>query len=383
MELELTSDQEFFVETTEKFLDDKADPTAVRALRHDDRGYDGAYWKQGCDLGWTSLLVSEEHGGGTVSGDGVGDLALVAYAFGRHAAPGPLVATNVVAAALSRSGTGAHDDVLAGIVAGDVIASWAHAERRADDGLGAVSTEAVPSGDGWKLRGAKVAVESAGSAQSLLVTARVGGEVSQFLVATDAPGVSVEGMRSLDVTRRFSSVAFDDVVVDGDAVVGEVGAAAGDVARQLRLANVMQCAEMVGAMDRAMAITVEWAFDRYSFGRPLASYQAIKHRFADMKTWLEASHALADGAARAVQTDDPDADEVVSAAKAYIGHYGPELCHECVQFHGGIGVTYDHDLHLYLRRVVMNAALYGTVRDHRLRLTDILEARERSQGDAA
>lgn len=383
MELELTSDQEFFVATTEKFLDDKADVTAVRALRDDERGYDPAYWKQGCDLGWTSLLVSEDDGGGSVSGDGVADLALVAYAFGRHAAPGPLIATNVVAAALSGAGTAAQKDVVAGIVAGDVVATWAHAERRPDDGLGAMATRAAPSGDGWTLQGTKVAVESAGSAQYLLVTARVDGEVTQFLVPADAAGVTVEPMRSLDLTRRFSSVAFDGVAVDRSHVVGQVGGAAAHVARQLRLANVMQCAEMVGAMDKAMAITVEWAFDRYSFGRPLASYQAIKHRFADMKAWLEASHALADGAARAVQTDAPEADEVVSAAKAYIGHYGPELCQECVQFHGGIGVTYEHDLHLYLRRVVLHAALHGTVRDHRLRLTDILEARERSQGDAA
>jgi alkylation response protein AidB-like acyl-CoA dehydrogenase len=190
-------------------------------------------------------------------------------------------------------------------------------------------------------------------------------------------------MHSLDLTRRFSTVTFDGTTVPASALVGEAGGAAGDVARQLRLANVVLCAEMTGAMDKAMDITIEWAFDRYTFGRPLASYQALKHRFADMKTWLEASHAVADGAAAAVQDDTDVADEVVSAAKAYIGHHGPEVVHECVQMHGGIGVTFEHDLHLYVRRVVLDAALHGTVNDHRLRLADILEARENPERPAA
>src|SRR5690606_32505938 len=112
------------------------------------------------------------------------------------------------------------------------------------------------------------------------------------------------------------------------------------------------------------------------------SYQAIKHRFADMKAWLESSHALSDAAADAVQQEAPDADELTSAAKAFVGHYGPELLQECIQFHGGIGVTFDHDMHLYLRRVALNSMLFGTVTDHRLRLTDILEARDQ-KGDAA
>src|SRR5688572_22697032 len=114
MELELTADQELFADTTRRFLDDRAGVDVVRGLRDDPRGYDGAYWRQGCELGWTSLLVAEDDGGGSVSGEGVRDLALVAHQFGRHAAPGPLVGCNVVAAALSRSGTSGtrQDEVL-------------------------------------------------------------------------------------------------------------------------------------------------------------------------------------------------------------------------------------------------------------------------------
>jgi alkylation response protein AidB-like acyl-CoA dehydrogenase len=136
-------------------------------------------------------------------------------------------------------------------------------------------------------------------------------------------------------------------------------------------------AESVGAMQTAFDMTVEWAFDRYSFGRPLASYQELKHRFADLKTWLEASHAIADASAVAVAAGAPDAGELASAAKAYIGHYGAELLQDCVQIHGGIGVTFEHDLHLFLRRVTLNRALLGTPAEHRRRIVDILEQRER------
>jgi alkylation response protein AidB-like acyl-CoA dehydrogenase len=183
-------------------------------------------------------------------------------------------------------------------------------------------------------------------------------------------------MQTVDLSRRFATVSFQDVHVDADGVVGDAGRAEPDVERQLHLALVIQLAEMVGAMDVAFEMTVDWAFNRYSFGRPLASYQELKHRFADMKVWLEASHAMADAAARAVQADAPDAAEIVSAGKAYVGQFGPELMHDCVQMHGGIGVTFDHDLHLYLRRVVLDTQLFGTVHEHRERLTGILEARE-------
>jgi alkylation response protein AidB-like acyl-CoA dehydrogenase len=383
LELELTSDQEFFLETTRRFLADRADATAVRGLRHDERGFEASAWRQGCELGWTSLVVSEVNGGGSISEMGVVDLALVAHEFGRFAAPGPLVPANVVAAGLSRGGSAQQkQDVLAPLLTGDVIASWAHAEPRPHDWFAAPAMRATEDGAGWRIDGRKVAVEAGRASQFLLVTALVGDGVGQFLVSADAPGVTVRPMHSIDLTRRFASVVLEGVCVSAEDAVGDPGHAADDVRHQLQIANVLQCAEMVGAMDKAMEITVDWAFNRYTFGRPLASYQALKHRFADMKVWLEASHALADAAAEAVGRESEDADELVSAAKAYIGYYGPELCQECVQMHGGIGVTFDHDMHLYLRRVALDAASYGTVTDHRLRLADLLEARS-ANGDAA
>jgi alkylation response protein AidB-like acyl-CoA dehydrogenase len=156
-----------------------------------------------------------------------------------------------------------------------------------------------------------------------------------------------------------------------DALVGDYGQAAAQVARQVQNAAVILSAEAVGAMDAAFQMTVDWAFDRYTFGRALASYQALKHRFADMKSWLEASHAVSDAAAEAVADRSPMAAETASAAKSYVGEWGPELAQECVQLHGGIGVTYEHDLHFYLRRVSLNRLLYGTPADHRRLLARI------------
>ncbi len=138
---------------------------------------------------------------------------------------------------------------------------------------------------------------------------------------------------------------------------------------------VLLNAESVGAMQTGFDMTVEWAFDRYSFGRPLASYQALKHRFADMLMWLEAAHAISDAACLAVQDEAPEAAELLSAAKAYIGEYGAELLQDCVQMHGGIGITFEHDLHLFLRRLTVDRSLAGTPGDHRQRIAAIAVAR--------
>ena len=255
-----------------------------------------------------------------------------------------------------------------GLLDGSSIITWCLGEGPPGDRLGEVQLEVRPDGSELVLRGSKRPVESAGEASHLLVVGRTGDGLTQVLVATDDPGVSITPMHGVDLTRRFSLVTFDDVRVPADAVVGQVGKADEDVERQLRHTLVLTNAESVGAMQAAFDMTVEWAFDRYSFGRPLASYQALKHRFAMMATWLEASHAISDEAAAAVAVDDPDASELASAAKAFIGEYGAELLQECVQLHGGIGVTFEHDLHLVLRRITADRALFGSPAEHRVRV---------------
>jgi alkylation response protein AidB-like acyl-CoA dehydrogenase len=376
MQLELSSDQQFFAETTRRFLVDHCPPAELRARRHDRAGFDTDYWKRGAELGWTSLLVTEEDGGGSISEQGLIDLSLVAFEFGRHASPGPLIPANVVAAALSRWGTVQQkEDSLPGLLSGELIATWGFAEPRPNDRLGTVACVANRTSGGYRLRGIKEPVEAAGQADQLLIAARTDEGLAHFLVAADLPGLTVTPMEGLDITRRYASIELADVDIPASALLGHPGTAELQTEYLLQVAVVLQLAEMVGAMDRSFEMTVEWAFSRYSFGRPLASYQALKHRFADMRAWLEAAHAIADAAAQHVQSDSRRASEYVSAGKSYLGVYGPELVQDCVQMHGGIGVTFDHDLHLYLRRVVIGSQLLGTVSDHRQRLASILESR--------
>ncbi len=376
MLLELTGEQEFFRNTTAAFLEAQVPAGEIRRLRDNPAGFEGRYWRGGAELGWTSLLVSEENGGGTISGLGCADLSLIAYEFGKHAAPGPLVSTNVVAAALSA--TGANDEVLAGLLAGTSVASWCPVPLTRNGGGDEIDVRIRAVGTDLVLNGTTRPVESAGQADHFLVAGRTGSGFTQLLVPADAAGLSITPLRSIDLTRRFGRVIFDEVRLPAGAVVGELDGAGELMEHQLQLAVVTLTAEAVGAMQAAFDMTLRWAFDRYSFGRPLASYQALKHRFADMKTWLEASHAVSDSATAAIDKRSPNAVEMVSAAKALIGHRGTELAHECVQLHGGIGVTFEHDLHLYLRRLTSNRALYGTPAEHRQRIAAYIEKKEGS-----
>ncbi len=383
MDLSLTDDQRFFQETTRRFLEQEAPLTVVRALADDPAGFDRGWWARGAELGWTSLLVPEADGGGSLGGEGVLDLAIVAEEMGRLVSPGPLVPTNVVAAAVAEGGSPElRARVLAGIVAGEIVGAWCLAGPGTSWDGRTVAVEAVGDGDDFVLSGTYAPVEAGAQADELLLTATTSagdadGAVTQFLVPRDTPGITVTPMGSVDLVRRFASVRLDAVRVPAALVVGDVGGAAAAVGRQLELAVVLQCAETVGALDRVFEFTLEYLADRSSFGRPLASYQAIKHRFADMKMWLETGHGAAEIAARAVQDHDPDAPEIVSAAASYLGDHATELVQECTQLHGGIGVTYEHDLHLYLRRVTLDRNLYGTPAEHRERIAARLLDHER------
>ncbi len=370
MDLQLSDDQELFDETTAKFLDASCPTPTVREwAEKQPGGFPREWWREGAELGWTSLLVPEEDGGGSVSGHGLLDLVLVAEEMGRRVSPGTLIVTNLVASAVARSGTEEQRAaVLPGIISGDALATWCLAEPGGPWSVDGVHLEATPTPDGFVLRGAKGPVEAGAEADQLLVAARVDGAPTHFLVPQDTPGLGVSPAEGIDLVRRFAVLNFDEVRVPATAVLGSVGGAADEVERLARLAVALQCAEMAGALDHVLAMTVEYAFDRFSFGRPLASYQALKHRFADLKMIVEACLATAQAAAKAVDAGSPRAAELTSAAKSYIGDHGPRVIQDCVQLHGGIGVTWDHDLHLYLRRVVQDRALFGTPSEHRERL---------------
>lgn len=372
----LTSDQELLRDTTARFLGDQVPLSLMRKdLRHDPAGFDPAYWQSGAELGWTMLLVGEDDGGGSVSGRGAVDLALIAYEFGKHAAPGPLVDCNVVAAALSGQGGELQQAVLGEVISGASIATSAMGAAPWQR-PGEATVTIRRDGDDVVIDGSVRPVESAKQAGYFLVTGMGEGGMTQVVVPADAPGIEIKALKGMDVTRRFGSVTFNGVRAPASALLGDYGRAGEQVSRQIQNAAVILSAESVGAMDAAFDMTLDWAFGRYTFGRALASYQALKHRFADMKSWLEASHAISDAAAEAVADQTDLAAETASAAKSYIGVQGPELAQEGVQLHGGIGVTYEHDLHFFLRRVTLDSLLYGTPAEHRRLIAQIRIAQE-------
>jgi alkylation response protein AidB-like acyl-CoA dehydrogenase len=360
VDLDLTPDQELLRDTTRKFLHATLPLTAVRALADNAAGFDRGWWRKGAELGWTSLLVDEQRGGGSVSGYGLRDLALVAEEMGAMVSPGPLIATNVVAQTLACD---ASDElagqVLPGLLAGESVAAWCVAEPGRAVTADGMTLQARRDGDEFVLDGVKCPVDSGGEADWLLVTATASDGLSQFLIPSSTPRLRITRLRGLDLVRRHAEIRFEDVRVPASAVVGVPGGASLSFERQIQTALVLQCAEIVGATDRVFDFTVQYAFDRSSFGRALASYQALKHRFADMKLWLESAQAITVDSTRAVQAGTPDAGEVARIAKAYVAERCPELIQDCIQMHGGIGVTWEHDLHLYLRRVVLHRQTYG------------------------
>lgn len=363
-----TPEQDALKEETRRFLDAQCSPAKIRAFASGAGGLEEV-WRKGVELGWTSLLVAEADGGGSVSERALVDLTLIASEFGRHAAPGPLIPTNLVAAAVSRFSSGEQKEaLLPGILSGAVVATAVLD--------GAKLLQAVQRGGGYLVSGVVSPVEAASDSGLLLCAAGTEAGPVLFWIESTARGVEIEALHSLDLTRRFGLVRLGGVEVPSSAVLAAPPSSLDALNWLTDVAVVVQTAEMAGAMDRSFELAADWALNRYSFGRTLASYQAIKHRFADMKMWLEASHAIADAAARAVSDGSSDASELASAAKSYIAEYGPALMHECVQMLGGIGVTTDHDLHLYLRRVTVDLPIHGGAAEHRERLATILERKE-------
>ncbi|MDG4669050.1 acyl-CoA dehydrogenase family protein [Mycobacterium sp. 236(2023)] len=356
-------EQLLFASTTQTFLEKQASLTHVRGLHASGTSFQREWWQRAAELGWTSLLVPEDLGGGSVSGDGVADLALVAEEIGHTVAPGPLHPVSVVLAGLVEAPEG-HEDSIERLIAGELIASWAVYEPRRPFTPAQAATTATRTDSGYCIDGVKDRVEAGTDCDAVLVVATCDGELRQFLVPTDAPGVSVTTQNSVDMVKRYARMQFESVDVDESAAVGTAEQTAAIIERQRQIALVLQCAEIVGILDSVLAMTNQWLSDRHSFGRPLSSYQALKHRAADMKLWFEACRGTTAGAVKAVAERSPEAPMLASVAKAYVAERAPVMLQECVQLHGGIGVTWEHDLHLYLRRVALYRAVFGSPEDH-------------------
>lgn len=370
-----------FASTTAAFLQKEAPLARVRELHAAGLSFDPAWWRRAAELGWTALLVPEELGGGNVSGNGVTDLAMVAEQLGKTVAPGPLYPVSVVLTALAEGADAqAHADAIESLICGTAVATWAVCEPGRGWAPLEPTVTATPTGaGGYRLDGTKDRVEAGAQSDLLLVVARSGDEVRQFLVPADAAGVRVEPQQSVDLVKQYARVHFDGVLVAASAAVGSAADTEALIDRQSQIAQVLQCAEVVGVLQTVFDFTVQWALDRHTFGRPLASYQALKHDFADMKLWLEACRATTTAAVADVAARAPGASLSASVAKSYVGEMAGRIVQGCVQMHGGIGVTWEHDLHLYLRRVTLYRSLFGTPEEHNLRVYDAEKAGRRAK----
>lgn len=368
MDLELSGEQRSYQQLIRKLLETEAPVESVRKLPDDPTAVESDFWQKAAELGWVSMLVPEELGGGSIGGDPLLDLVIVAEEMGRSVAPGPLIPCNLVAMTLARAGTGQQqEEVLPAIMAGEAIAAWVIAGLDGSWAPGAVVDS--DGGDGNRvLTGEAHYVEAGTEAEFLLVTASGRDGVSQYLILADTPGVVVTPTPGLDYSRQFASVRFDDVSVGADALVGSAGDAGDDVDRQINVAIALQGAESMGAWERVHDMTVEYSLDRTAFGRQIGSYQAIKHRLADHKLWMEAGHGMATQLARLVESGDSDPAELASGTKVLVGDKALDAVQDAIQIHGGIGVTHEHDLHLYLRRLTLNSVMFGSPRHHRDRL---------------
>src|SRR5215212_4428196 len=364
-----------FASTTQAFLEKEASLSRVRELHAAGISFEADWWRRAAELGWTSLLVPEELGGGSASGDGVADLALVAELVGKTVAPGPLHPVSTVLSGLAEAPEN-HDQTIESLVSGEIVASWAVYEPGKQFSPLDAAVTATRTATGYRIDGVKDRVEAGAESAVLLVVANCDGAVRQFLVPTDAPGVKVETQRAIDMVKSYARVHFDGVEVDASTVVGSAEQTPALIARQSQIAVILQCSEIVGILDTVLDFTIQWGFDRHSFGRPIGSYQALKHKYADLKIWFESCRATTNMAVAEVASRSPGAEMAVSVAKSYVGEHAPGMLQDCTQLHGGIGVTWEHDLHLYLRRVMLDRSLFGTPEYHNLRVYALTEQLE-------
>ena len=365
MNFAFSEEQEELRGAVRRFLADKSPEAEVRRLMATEEGYDPAVWRQMADqLGLQGLAVPERHGG---AGFGFVELAVVLEEMGAALLCAPFLSSVVLAAnALVTSGDeAAMDRWLPGIASGETVAALAVTEdggRWDLEAAGAVTTTARRTGDGWVLDGHKSFVLDGHVAGLLLVVARSDDGLGLFAVEGDAPGLARRVLPTMDQTRKQARLELAGVPA---AAVGEPGGAGPGLARTLDLAAVALAAEQVGGAQRCLDRAVAYAKERIQFGRPIGSFQAIKHKCADLLLEVESARSAAYYGAWAAAEDSDELPVVASLAKAYCSEAYFHAAAENIQIHGGIGFTWEHDAHLYFKRAKSSELLFGDPAYHR------------------
>jgi alkylation response protein AidB-like acyl-CoA dehydrogenase len=367
MNFDFNAEQYMLRDSVRDLLAGKWSTEQLRGLVHGD-GLDTALWRGLAELGLLTLLLPEAHGG---MGMTILDLVLVLEEFGRALVPGPMVQTLLASEVIASHGTQEQQArLLPAVAAGHLALAVAYLENGAGYSVDDIRLTATRGDDGWWLRGTKILVPYGHAVDRLLVAARLHdpeGPLALFMCPARADGLTARTSVVIDPTYRLCEVTFDDVHVTAADVLGG-GADAGALPRLLDTSALADAAQMTGIAARALEMAITYAKQRVQFGHPIGSFQAIKHKCADMAVLVDTCQSAVSYAGWALAERDPAASRAVSMAKAYCGDACRTVCNESLQIHGGIGFTWEHDLHLYLKRGKLLEYAFGDATWHRERV---------------
>ncbi len=367
MNFEHTEDRRMLADTLDRFISDQYSLERRNAIAYSDTGFSQDLWARFAELGAIGALFPEADGG--FGGEGF-DISVVFQSLGRGLVPEPFLGALVVGRAISLAGSDAQKARIAELIEGSLIAAFAHDEPANAPSLTRLDTRATRDGEGWVLNGAKAVVTLGEQAGVLLVSARTAGEgedeagISLFLVPADAAGVSRRGYPNVD-GGRSAEIVFTDVRLDAAALLGAEGAAYPVLEQAVGFGLLAVCAEALGAMDVAKDDTLEYLRTRKQFEVPIGSFQALQHRMADLLLEIEQARSAVINAAAAIGGERQAREQALAAAKYTIGRIGIRVAEECIQLHGGIGMTWELPLPHYAKRLVMIDHQFGD-EDHHL-----------------
>ena len=380
MDFGFSQEQELLRQTARSFLEKECPSTFVRRMMDDPAGTTGELWTKLAELGWLGLIYPEAYGG---AGLGQVDLTVVLEEMGRAVMAGPYFSTVLLGGlAVLEAGSAAQKEAwLPKITAGEARATLALTEESARWDAAGVELGAKPGKDGgFVLSGTKLFVPDGHTADLLVVAARTARAtkadpqhgISLFLVPAHAKGVSATLLPTMDQTRKLAEVTLRRVEVGPDALLGPVHGGWAPLARVLDRATVALCAEMCGGAQRVLDLCTEYAKVRVAFGKPIGAYQAVKHKCADMLVAIENAKSITYYAAWAVDEGVPEAPLAASMAKAYVSDAYRKVAGDGIQIHGGIGFTWEHDLHLYFKRAKGSEVTFGDATQHRERVAQLI-----------
>jgi len=377
MDFGFSQEQDMLRATARKFFDNECASTFVRARMEEPAGTTDDFWGKLAEQGWLGLIYPEELGG---TGLGFVDLTVLMEEMGRCVMPGPFFSTVLLGglAILEAGSAEQKRDWLGRIATGKARATLALTEPNARWDAAGITVTAREDGGGFVLNGTKLFVLDAHLADAVVVAARTAegknpeDGVSLFLVPKGTRGMTVTLLPTMDQTRKLCEVSFLDAPVSTGALLGAKGAAWPAVARVLERATVALCAEMCGGAQKVLEMTTEYAKIRIAFGKPIGTYQGVKHKAADMLVDVENAKSLTYYAAWAVDENAPEAALAASMAKAYVSDAYRKVAGAGIQLHGGIGFTWEHDLHLYFKRAKSSEFTFGDATYHRERVAQLI-----------